>query len=131
MTAILLVALYWLPTFVALIRRMPNTGQIAVINCLLGWLCGIGWIIALVLACGVAPPRLPPRTRATLCPRCNAAQNIPVGAPTFQCWRCHYVAHRRLNPWEYWLQQHREAQRVEQWRLSGLRYRAGQQHQAM
>ena len=41
---------YTLPWAVAVSRQMPNQGAIAVLNLLLGW-TGIGWIIALVMAC--------------------------------------------------------------------------------
>lgn len=49
-------AAYWLPTLVAYLRQMPNVAPIALVNGLLGW-SGIGWIIALVMACSqrVAP----------------------------------------------------------------------------
>jgi hypothetical protein len=42
---------YWIPTIVAVIRKMPNTGSIVVINLFLGWTC-IGWIVSLAMAGG-------------------------------------------------------------------------------
>ena len=41
---------YMLPWAVAATRQMPNHGAIALVNLLLGW-TGIGWVIALVMAC--------------------------------------------------------------------------------
>lgn len=41
---------YMLPWAVAVTRRMPNHGAIALLNLLLGWTI-VGWIIALVMAC--------------------------------------------------------------------------------
>lgn len=41
---------YMFPWAVAASRGMPNHGAIGVLNLLLGW-TGIGWIIALVMAC--------------------------------------------------------------------------------
>lgn len=48
---LVIVALYFVPLIVAAARSMPNVGSIAVINVLLGW-TGIGWIVALAMACG-------------------------------------------------------------------------------
>jgi Superinfection immunity protein len=42
-------ALYWLPTAIAIGRRVPGLGQVIVVNALLGWSV-IGWIAALVMA---------------------------------------------------------------------------------
>jgi Superinfection immunity protein len=42
-------ALYWLPTIIALWRKVPNKGSVAVINGFLGW-TAIGWIVALAMA---------------------------------------------------------------------------------
>lgn len=46
-------AFYFLPLIVALIRKMPNVGSIAVINFFLGWTF-VGWIVAMAMACGSA-----------------------------------------------------------------------------
>ena len=48
------VTVWLVPVFVALARRMPNRGQVIVIDLLLGW-TGIGWIVALAMACGSKP----------------------------------------------------------------------------
>lgn len=54
----------------------------------LGGLLGIiGVIIALCLRSGA-----PSGMQAVACPRCNAQQNIPVNAPSFECWQCKYLA---------------------------------------
>ena len=47
---ILVVALYFVPTIVAVVRKVTNQGSVAVINVLLGWTI-IGWIVALAMAC--------------------------------------------------------------------------------
>jgi uncharacterized membrane protein HdeD (DUF308 family) len=41
------VAIYFIPTFIAVKRNHPNSAAIVTINLLLGWIC-IGWIVALV-----------------------------------------------------------------------------------
>lgn len=43
------IALYFLPTIVALARHSDRTGRIFLLNFFLGW-TGIGWIVALVMA---------------------------------------------------------------------------------
>jgi len=45
------IALYFLPTIVALARKMPNVGSVIVINLFLGWTI-IGWIVALAMSLG-------------------------------------------------------------------------------
>jgi hypothetical protein len=40
-------AIYFLPTGIAMLRSHPNVVPIFLVNFLLGWIC-IGWIIALV-----------------------------------------------------------------------------------
>ena len=49
---------YFLPTFIASARQRPNTGGVFIVNLLTGWLV-IGWIVALVMACGTNPPLQP------------------------------------------------------------------------
>ena len=49
-------AAYLAPTITALLRHMPSTGPIIVINILLGWTV-IGWIIALAMAVRSKPAR--------------------------------------------------------------------------
>jgi hypothetical protein len=43
------VCLYFLPTIIAVSRKVRNQGSIAVINFFLGWTL-IGWVIALAMA---------------------------------------------------------------------------------
>lgn len=43
--------LYFLPSFIAVYRKVRNTGSIVVLNTFLGWTI-IGWIITLAMACG-------------------------------------------------------------------------------
>ncbi len=47
---IVLIGLYFLPTIVAVVRKVTNQGSVAVINCLLGWTL-VGWAVALAMAC--------------------------------------------------------------------------------
>jgi hypothetical protein len=42
--------LYFVPTIVAVARKVTNQGSVAVINLFLGWSV-IGWIVALAMAC--------------------------------------------------------------------------------
>jgi len=49
-----LIALYWLPTLVALVRQTPSALGIAMLNCFFGWTV-IGWIVALVWALAANP----------------------------------------------------------------------------
>ena len=44
---LILLAIYFLPTFVAAVRSKRNTAAILVLNLFLGWTI-IGWIIALI-----------------------------------------------------------------------------------
>jgi hypothetical protein len=53
-TVIIALAIYLVPLAVALIRKVPNTGSVAVINILLGWTL-VGWVVALAMACRSIP----------------------------------------------------------------------------
>lgn len=44
------IGFYFLPTIVAVTRKVTNTGSVAVINFFLGWTM-IGWVVALAMAC--------------------------------------------------------------------------------
>jgi len=44
-----LAPLYFLPTIVAVLRRVPNSGSVLVINLFLGW-SFVGWVVALAMA---------------------------------------------------------------------------------
>jgi hypothetical protein len=44
---LILLAIYFLPTIIALLRRQPNTLAIFLLNFFLGW-SFIGWVVALV-----------------------------------------------------------------------------------
>ena len=48
------IALYWLPTLVALVRQTPPALGIAMLNFFLGWTV-VGWILALVWALAANP----------------------------------------------------------------------------
>lgn len=43
------IVVYWIPTIVAVVRRVPNLGLVIIINLLFGWSI-VGWLIALVVA---------------------------------------------------------------------------------
>lgn len=89
--AILIVALYFLPTVVAACRKATNGGSVFLINLLLGWTI-IGWWMALGLSASGAATRqggrqcpacgTPPKQGQTECRRCgfNFAA-AAVGAP--------------------------------------------------
>ncbi|MGZ3318581.1 MAG: superinfection immunity protein [Isosphaeraceae bacterium] len=51
---LMLVGLYFTPLIVALIRKVPNTGSVAVINVFLGWSI-IGWVVSLAMASRSVP----------------------------------------------------------------------------
>jgi hypothetical protein len=60
------VALYLIPTIIAIVRKVPNVGSVIVINLFLGWTL-IGWVVALAMAATSTQPRVasPPGTRPT------------------------------------------------------------------
>ncbi len=60
MGGLILLVLYFVPSFVALERRVPNVGSIIVINVFLGWTV-IGWVVALAMAARSVPKREQPR----------------------------------------------------------------------
>jgi hypothetical protein len=49
---------WWLPTIIAIARKVPNIGSVAVIDGLLSWTV-VGWIVALAMACRSRPPQPP------------------------------------------------------------------------
>jgi hypothetical protein len=48
-------ALYFLPTIVGAVRKVPNLGSVVVINVFLGWSL-IGWVVAMAMAARSTPP---------------------------------------------------------------------------
>jgi hypothetical protein len=52
---LVLLAMYFLPSIVALVRHRHNTGAILMLNLFLGWTC-IGWVVAMVWAASSTPP---------------------------------------------------------------------------
>lgn len=44
---IFMIAMYFLPTIIALIRKKKNTPAIALLNTLMGWSI-VGWFVALI-----------------------------------------------------------------------------------
>jgi len=55
----ILISLYLLPSFVALLRHHTNMSGVVIVNVLTGWTV-IGWIAALVMACWSQPPAVAP-----------------------------------------------------------------------
>jgi hypothetical protein len=53
---IILLGLYFIPSIVGAIRKVPNIGSIVVINLFLGWTL-IGWVVALAMAARSVPAR--------------------------------------------------------------------------
>jgi hypothetical protein len=53
---VLVVCLYFTPSIVAKLRRVPNLGSVVVINFFLGWTF-IGWVVALSMAARSVPVR--------------------------------------------------------------------------
>jgi hypothetical protein len=47
---LVVLALYFLPSIVALARRITHQGSVVVINVFLGWTF-VGWVVALAMAC--------------------------------------------------------------------------------
>lgn len=47
------IGLYFLPTVIAVVRKVTNQGSVLVINFFLGWTF-IGWVVALAMACRTA-----------------------------------------------------------------------------
>lgn len=47
----------------------------------------IGLIVVIAKRPGL--PEAPPGLYATKCTRCNAVQNVPIQATSFECWQCH------------------------------------------
>ena len=50
--------LYFLPTFISLIRNVPHTGNVIAINFFLGWTL-VFWVIALAMAVRTRPEKVP------------------------------------------------------------------------
>jgi len=61
MALLILLAFYFLPAFIALLRGKRNAGALAVLNLLLGWTL-VGWVVALVWALTNDAQTPPPAT---------------------------------------------------------------------
>jgi hypothetical protein len=53
---IILVGLYFVPSIVGGVRKVPNIGSVIVLNVFLGWTL-IGWVVALAMAARSVPAR--------------------------------------------------------------------------
>lgn len=72
--------LYVLPTAIAVLRRVPNAGSVAVVNILLGW-SFVGWAVALAMAFRSVPAPVvggPPPQGARPAPHLPIAREYPV-----------------------------------------------------
>jgi hypothetical protein len=65
--------LYFIPTIVGAVRKVPNIGSVLVINLFLGWTL-IGWVVALAMAARSASP---PSTQFVI----PSAQPVPTAPP--------------------------------------------------
>jgi ribosomal protein S27E len=74
--ALISLAVYFLPTIIAVVGTHHNAGAILVLNLFLGWTF-LGWVVALVWACTQSDPRL----RSTQVARVQQPQQMPVSAP--------------------------------------------------
>lgn len=70
--ALAVLAVYFLPSWTAASRHVPNAGSIVIVNLFLGWTF-VGWVVALAMAYRDPKPQLsqpalpvlsPPRDRA-------------------------------------------------------------------
>jgi TRAP-type C4-dicarboxylate transport system permease large subunit len=48
--ALIVLALYFVPSIVAVARKVTHQGSVVVINLFLGWTF-VGWVVALAMAC--------------------------------------------------------------------------------
>jgi hypothetical protein len=82
---VIVLGVYFLPLVIAVNRKVPNVGSVAVINVFLGWTL-VGWVIALAMALRSVPkkPELVPET-----PKTATAQAIsPSGLMYRECPHC-------------------------------------------
>lgn len=54
---VIMVVIYFGPSYVAYDRKAPSLGAVVVVNTLLGWTI-VGWIVALAMAYRDRPPQL-------------------------------------------------------------------------
>ena len=53
---IVLLGLYFIPSIVGGVRKVPNIGSVVVLNLFLGWTL-VGWVVALAMAARSVPAR--------------------------------------------------------------------------
>jgi hypothetical protein len=51
-----LLALYFIPSIIGAVRKVPNIGSVVVVNIFLGWTF-IGWVVAMAMAARSVPAR--------------------------------------------------------------------------
>lgn len=54
--SLIAIAMFWVPTMISTLRRMPNVDGVFIVNLATGW-TGLGWFAALIMAC--LPARQP------------------------------------------------------------------------
>lgn len=69
------IVFYFLPSLIAVIRKVPNTGSTIVVNLFLGWTL-IGWVAALAMAVRSRPQPAVPAT-----PAWGTGGQVPGPAP--------------------------------------------------
>lgn len=93
---IVALALYFIPTIIAMVRKVPNVGSVIVINLLLGWTI-IGWIVALAMAAGSTQPRV----ALQVTPTAGSAAVPSSPGPTFTESGARYLFGYTLDPPAY------------------------------
>jgi hypothetical protein len=53
---IILLGLYFIPSIIGAVRKVPNIGSVVVINLFLGWTL-VGWVVALAMSARSVPAR--------------------------------------------------------------------------
>jgi hypothetical protein len=77
---LVLLALYFVPTIVAVARKVPNLGSVLVIDLFLGWTV-IGWVVALAMAARTVPTTTQPPMRRPP-PRSSQSATPPSAGPS-------------------------------------------------
>jgi hypothetical protein len=54
--ALFVLGLYFIPSIVGGVRKVPNIGSVVVLNFFLGWTV-VGWVVALAMAARSVPAR--------------------------------------------------------------------------
>jgi|SRR5665213_299458 len=68
---VLILALYFAPSIIAISRKSSNVGSISLLNLLLGWTV-VGWVMALVKAVKSTTPKVRSTVALSTCSNCGA-----------------------------------------------------------